>query len=98
MGKLYIVSTPIGNLDDITLRAIKILSSVDIVLCEDTRHTGLLLHHLNIDAKLMPYYDEIEEKKLPEVIGILDFASSGNVSREISLSKVFRGRRLQWLH
>jgi 16S rRNA (cytidine1402-2'-O)-methyltransferase len=72
MGNLYIVSTPIGNLDDITLRAIKILSSVDSILCEDTRHTGLLLQKLNISAKLVPYYDEIEDKKIPEIIELLE--------------------------
>jgi 16S rRNA (cytidine1402-2'-O)-methyltransferase len=68
MGILYVVSTPIGNLEDITMRAVKILSSVDLVLCEDTRHTGLLLQKLNIQAKLVPYYDEIEDKKIPEII------------------------------
>jgi 16S rRNA (cytidine1402-2'-O)-methyltransferase len=72
MGNLSLVATPIGNLDDITLRAIKTLSSADIVLCEDTRHTGLLLQKLNIHAKLMPYYDEIEDKVLPEVIELLN--------------------------
>ena len=72
MGKLYIVSTPIGNLQDITVRAVKILSSVDLVLCEDTRHTGLLLQKLNISAKLVPYYDEIEDKRIPEVIDWLE--------------------------
>ena len=71
MGVLYIVSTPIGNLEDITLRAIKTLSSSDIVLCEDTRHTGLLLQKLNVHAKLMPYYDQIEDKVIPEVIELL---------------------------
>lgn len=72
MGILYIVATPIGNLDDVTLRAIKTLSSVDLILCEDTRHTGLLLQKLNIQAKMMPYYDEIEDKKIPEVIEMLE--------------------------
>jgi 16S rRNA (cytidine1402-2'-O)-methyltransferase len=72
MGKLYIVSTPIGNLDDITLRAIQTLSSADLVLCEDTRHTGLLLQKLNIQAKLLPYYDEIEDKRIPEIIEMLE--------------------------
>lgn len=71
MGNLYIVSTPIGNLEDITLRAVKILSSADLVLCEDTRHTGLLLQKLDIHANLSPFYDEIEDKRTPEVIEML---------------------------
>ncbi len=68
MSTLYLVATPIGNLGDITIRAVKILSSVDFVLCEDTRHTGLLFKKLNIQTKLLSYYDEIEDKKIPEII------------------------------
>ena len=49
---LYIVSTPIGNLDDITLRAIEILKKTDIILCDDTRHTFKLLHHLKINSQI----------------------------------------------
>lgn len=71
MNTLYIVSTPIGNVDDITLRAVKILSSVDVVLCEDTRHTGLLFQKLHIQTKLLSYYDEIEDKRIPEIIEML---------------------------
>lgn len=71
MGNIYIVSTPIGNLDDISIRVIKTLSMVDFILCEDTRHTGLLLQKLNISAKLVPYYDEIEDKRIPEIIELL---------------------------
>lgn len=74
MGTLYIVATPIGNLDDITYRAVKTLSSVDLILCEDTRHTGLLLQKLNIGTSMLPYYEEIEDKRIPEVI---EFLSQG---------------------
>lgn len=56
MAKLYIVPTPIGNLDDITLRAVKILSEVDVVLAEDTRTSGFLLKHLGLDKKLWSHH------------------------------------------
>ncbi|OGU16290.1 MAG: 16S rRNA (cytidine(1402)-2'-O)-methyltransferase [Ignavibacteria bacterium GWB2_35_12] len=61
---LYIVPTPIGNLDDITIRAVKILSSADIIACEDTRHTGTMLKILNIPhKKLESYHEHNEESK-----------------------------------
>ncbi len=81
MGILYIVATPIGNLEDITIRAIKTLLRANVILCEDTRRSGNLLSELRkrypeFDSgrlpKLMPYYDEIESKVLPEVVGILE--------------------------
>lgn len=67
---LYIISTPIGNLKDITLRAVDTLESLDILLCEDTRKTGVLLKELGIknDIKLESFYDEVEQQKIPKVI------------------------------
>ncbi|MBI3577035.1 16S rRNA (cytidine(1402)-2'-O)-methyltransferase [Candidatus Gottesmanbacteria bacterium] len=73
MGTLFIVSTPIGNLEDITLRAIKTLSSVDAILCEDTRHTGLLLQHLNIkNIPLIRIDDHTQLQKAPEIVQMLE--------------------------
>ncbi len=72
-GKFYLVSTPIGNLKDITLRALEILNLVDILACEDTRKTGLLFQKLNIQNKpqLLSYYEENETKRIPEIIKYL---------------------------
>ncbi|MCH7965651.1 MAG: 16S rRNA (cytidine(1402)-2'-O)-methyltransferase [Bacteroidetes bacterium] len=67
-GKLYIVSTPIGNLKDITLRALETLKEVNFILCEDTRITSRLLNHFNISKKLISFNVVSEKKKIPNVI------------------------------
>ena len=69
---LYIVSTPIGNLDDITIRAIDVLKNSDFILCEDTRHSLKLLKHLKIKKKLISYHKFNEKKELDNVIRYLN--------------------------
>ena len=71
IGKLYIVATPIGNLDDITLRAIHVLENVDLIAAEDTRHTLKLLNHLEISKPLISYHRHNEEIKTEILIGKL---------------------------
>lgn len=76
MSKLYLIPTPIGNLEDITLRAKRILSEVDLVLAEDTRKTGFLLRHLEISKPIRSHHKFNEHKALQSVIEQL---LSGNV-------------------
>ena len=71
IGNLYIVATPIGNMGDVTLRAIEILKSVDLVVCEDTRVSGLLLHKLEIKKPLKAIHQHSLEKSIDEVIAEL---------------------------
>jgi len=76
-GKLYIVGTPIGNLEDITLRAIRVLSEVDFIASEDTRHTRKLLSHLSLSKPLISYYKEKELRRSDEIIQRLSAGESG---------------------
>ena len=69
---LYIVSTPIGNLDDITLRSLEVLKKSDIILCEDTRRSLKLLNHYKIKKKLVSYHKFNEQKELQKVIEYLN--------------------------
>lgn len=69
---LYIVSTPIGNLEDITLRALRVLKEADVIIAEDTRHTGVLLKHFEIPHKpLISLYDEVEVQKLSDLLALV---------------------------
>ena len=72
MGKLYVVPTPIGNLEDMTLRAIRILKEVDTILAEDTRTSSVLLKHYQIDKRLMAYHKFNEHKSLLSFVNRLE--------------------------
>ena len=78
MGKLYLVPTPIGNLKDITLRAIEVLGQVDLILAEDTRTTKKLLNHYKIKTKTKSYHIYNERSSINEIINLL--ASGKNIA------------------
>ncbi|OGX17875.1 MAG: 16S rRNA (cytidine(1402)-2'-O)-methyltransferase [Omnitrophica WOR_2 bacterium RIFCSPLOWO2_02_FULL_63_16] len=75
-GTLYLVSTPVGNLGDLTLRAIETLKGVDVIACEDTRQTGKLLAHYQIRKPLTSLHDHNERQKTPQLIGQLKSGQS----------------------
>lgn len=76
-GTLYLVPTPIGNIEDLTLRGLRILSSVDWIAAEDTRHTGLLLHRLGIKKRLISTHQHNEASSSQGIINLLSQGTSG---------------------
>lgn len=72
MGMLYVVGTPIGNLEDMTFRAVKILQAVDVIAAEDTRHTGKLLQHFQIKTPQVSYHEHNRNERLPDLLKQLD--------------------------
>lgn len=71
-GSLYLVATPIGNLEDITFRAVRVLSEVDLIAAEDTRHSRKLLNHYQIQTPLLSYHEHNEQKRTPQLIDKLN--------------------------
>src|SRR5215467_8214334 len=71
-GTLYVVGTPIGNLEDITYRAVRVLQEVDLIACEDTRHTAKLLQHYGIDKPTISYHEHNEAARAEELIAKLE--------------------------
>lgn len=78
-GILYLVATPIGNLEDITTRAVRILAEVDFIACEDTRTSGVLLKHLDVKKPLVPYHDFNEGKAADRIINRVIAGETGAV-------------------
>jgi 16S rRNA (cytidine1402-2'-O)-methyltransferase len=71
-GTLYVVATPIGNLEDITFRAVRLLKEADLIACEDTRHTAKLLHHYGIDKPTVSYHEHNEATRAEELVTKLE--------------------------
>ena len=80
-GSLYLVPTPIGNLQDMTFRAIQTLKEVDVIASEDTRNTGLLLKHFEIDTKQTSFHEHNAHDKIPV---LLDWLKSGQSIAQVS--------------
>jgi 16S rRNA (cytidine1402-2'-O)-methyltransferase len=72
LGTLYVVATPIGNLEDISYRAVRVLKEADLIACEDTRHTAKLLHHYGIDKPTISYHEHNEAARAEELVAKLE--------------------------
>ncbi|MFM9159731.1 MAG: 16S rRNA (cytidine(1402)-2'-O)-methyltransferase, partial [Dolichospermum sp.] len=75
-GTLYIVATPIGNLEDMTFRAVRILQAVDMIAAEDTRHTGKLLQHFQVRTPQISYYEHNSNSRIPELLEYLQYGKA----------------------
>ncbi len=87
-GILYLVASPIGNLEDITFRAVRVLKESDWIACEDTRHTRILLNHYGIGKPLVSYHDHNESERAPELIARLLAGSSGSLISDAGMPLV----------
>lgn len=75
-GTLYLVPTPIGNLQDMTFRAVEVLKSVDVIAAEDTRNTGLLLKHFDIETRQTSFHEHNAQQKIPDLLALLEAGQS----------------------
>src|SRR4029077_9146050 len=71
-GRLYLVATPIGNLEDITVRALRLLGEADLIACEDTRHTATLLQHYGINKPTLSYHEHNEASRADQLLHRLE--------------------------
>ena len=88
MGTLFVVATPIGNLEDITFRALRVLKEADVIVCEDTRHTLKLLSHFEIKKQLVSYHQHSKVQKIDQLIELLRSGKRGKNARH-HIGKIF---------
>src|SRR3546814_11446675 len=88
-GKLYLIPTPVGNLEDITFQAVRLLKEADVLLAEDTRHAARLLQHLEIDRKTHPHHQHNEHKALK---GVIHLRQEGQERQSVVRGKSVSGR------
>src|ERR1044071_7518290 len=74
-GTLFLVATPIGNLEDITHRAVRVLGEVDLIACEDTRHTKKLLNHYGLNTRTISYHDHNERERAAQLLKMIEDGS-----------------------
>src|SRR5687768_1863395 len=74
-GTLYLISTPIGNLEDITHRAVRLLGQVDLIACEDTRHTRKLLNHYGLNTRTVSYHEHNEQERAAQLLKLIESGS-----------------------